>query len=174
MATKPGSRGVKTTYIDGEGATWYLDVKYGSTFRAWEFSEPGPPLRVSYGLNRWPFDSQPIRFGNAREMNIFSQRHTAGIPLLLDCRKPHGSGSNYNPPPHYEGSPSGSMSPFCLNRHNGHVNCLFLDWSVRKVGLKELWTLKWSRDFDTANAWTMAGGVLPEDWPEWMRTFKDY
>ena len=51
---------------------------------------------------------------------------------------------------------------------------LFMDWSVRKVGLKELWTLKWSRDFDTAGPWTLAGGVKPEDWPAWMQRFKDY
>ena len=51
---------------------------------------------------------------------------------------------------------------------------LFLDWSVRRVGLKELWTLKWNRKFDTAGKWTQAGGVRPEDWPEWRRGFKDY
>ncbi len=66
------------------------------------------------------------------------------------------------------------MAPFCINRHNGHVNGLFLDWSARKIGLKELWTLKWNLQFDTANAWTKAGVVRPEDWPEWMRRFKDY
>ncbi len=177
MATKPGSRGFKITYSDPKGVIWYLDVKYGSTFRAWEFSEPGPPLRVSYGLNRWLFDSQfnpGYLFGKTREMNIFSLRRTAGIPLLLDCRKPDGLGSYHNPPPQYEGSAKGSMWPFCMNRHNGHINVLFLDWSVRKVGLKELWTLKWSSDWDTAGPWTKAGGVQPEDWPEWMRQFKDY
>jgi len=78
-----------------------------------------------------------------------------------------------NPPPAYEGS-RGSMRYFCMNRHNGHINSLFMDWSVRKIGLKELWTLKWSPDFDTANVWTRAGGALPDDWPEWMRGFKDY
>ena len=65
-------------------------------------------------------------------------------------------------------------SGFCINRHNGHINGLFLDWSVRKVGLKELWTLKWHMQFDTANKWTKAGGMQPENWPEWMRNFKDY
>jgi hypothetical protein len=54
------------------------------------------------------------------------------------------------------------------------VNGLFLDWSVRRVGLKELWTLKWNQSFNTANRWTLAGGVKPEDWPEWMMSFKDY
>ena len=49
-----------------------------------------------------------------------------------------------------------------------------MDWSDRKVGLNELWTLKWNRKFDTAGEWTKAGRVRPEDWPQWMRNFKDY
>jgi prepilin-type processing-associated H-X9-DG protein len=67
-----------------------------------------------------------------------------------------------------------AMRHFCINRHNGFVNCLFMDWSVRNVGLKELWTLKWHRAYETHGPWTMAGGVTPGDWPEWMRKFKDY
>jgi hypothetical protein len=51
---------------------------------------------------------------------------------------------------------------------------LFMDWSVRKVGLKELWTLKWHTLFDTEGPWTIAGGVWQSDWPEWMRNFKDF
>jgi prepilin-type processing-associated H-X9-DG protein len=66
------------------------------------------------------------------------------------------------------------MGYFCQNRHDGYVNSLFLDWSVRKIGLKQLWTLKWHRDFDTCGQWTTAGGVQPEDWPKWMRGFRDY
>ena len=54
------------------------------------------------------------------------------------------------------------------------LNGLFMDWSVRKIGLKELWTLKWHPQFNTANEWTKAGGAQPEDCPEWMRKFKDY
>jgi prepilin-type processing-associated H-X9-DG protein len=62
----------------------------------------------------------------------------------------------------------------CIDRHSGGVNVLLMDWSVRKAGIKELWTFKWSRKFDTAGKWTRAGGVRPEDWPKWMRGFKDY
>jgi prepilin-type processing-associated H-X9-DG protein len=62
----------------------------------------------------------------------------------------------------------------CINRHEGGINMAFLDGSARKVGLKELWTLKWHKKYDTANKWTKAGGAQPEDWPEWMRRFKDY
>jgi prepilin-type processing-associated H-X9-DG protein len=66
------------------------------------------------------------------------------------------------------------MARCCINRHDGAVNCLFVDGSVRKVGLKELWTLRWHRSFNTDGPWTTAGGVQPENWPEWMRSFKDY
>jgi prepilin-type processing-associated H-X9-DG protein len=63
---------------------------------------------------------------------------------------------------------------FCMNRHDGGINSLFMDWSVRKVGLKELWTLKWHAEYNTAGPWTKRGGASPEDWPEWMRGFTDY
>ncbi|HSW02303.1 MAG TPA: H-X9-DG-CTERM domain-containing protein [Sedimentisphaerales bacterium] len=69
---------------------------------------------------------------------------------------------------------SNNMARCCINRHDGAVNCLFVDGSVRKVGLKELWTLKWHRSFNTDGPWTKAGGVQSENWPEWIRPFKDY
>ncbi len=66
------------------------------------------------------------------------------------------------------------MARACINRHDGAVNCLFVDGSVRRVGLKELWTLKWHKSFNTAGPWTKAGGATPWDWPQWMRPFQDY
>ena len=68
----------------------------------------------------------------------------------------------------------GASDYTCINRHDGGTNSLFLDWSVRKVGLKELWTLKWNRGYNTAGPWTKAGGARPEDWPAWMCGFRDY
>jgi len=66
------------------------------------------------------------------------------------------------------------MQRVCIDRHEGGVNLLFMDGSVRKAGLKELWTLKWHRSFNTSGPWTKAGMAQPEDWPQWMRHFKDY
>jgi hypothetical protein len=71
--------------------------------------------------------------------------------------------------------PAGPSSRvLCINRHHTAINGLFLDWSIRPIGLKELWTLNWYLDFNTAGPWTKAGGVKPEDWPLWLRKFKDY
>lgn len=69
---------------------------------------------------------------------------------------------------------SGEINHFCIDRHKGFVNFLFMDWSVRRIGLKELWTLKWHRAYNTANVFTRAGGVSPDDWPAWLSSYKDY
>jgi len=156
----------------------------GSTFTAWELTDPGPPFRGSYGCNSWLFNGfcflPRIRLGSSGrlvdEVDVLSLRSSNKIPTLLDSTHPWGTPfSDSAPPPNSEpmGNPIG-MAPLCINRHNSYVNSLFLDWSVRKVGLKELWTLKWYEEFDTANEWTRAGGVQPDSWPEWMRGFKDY
>ncbi len=47
-------------------------------------------------------------------------------------------------------------------------------WSVRSVGVKELWALKWHKTYVTSGPWTAAGGVIASDWPLWMRKYKDY
>ena len=111
------------------------------------------------------------------ETNIFRIRTKgmARIPVLLDAVIPFGSpGTNDAPPADPSSFVRLGMGLFCVNRHEACVGGLFLDWSVRKVGLKELWTLKWHPNFKTAGRWTKAGGVNPEDWPAWMRNFKDY
>jgi prepilin-type N-terminal cleavage/methylation domain-containing protein len=135
----------------------------------------------SYGLNRWVYN----RKQDQPQEGYFKTRNVQGtnqIPLFLDCSW-YGAGPlDYDYPPEYEGHTESStghwrgdnMRRFCLNRHNAATNGAFLDFSVRRIGLKELWTLKWSRNFVTNNYWTKAGGVMPGDWPGWMSNFKDY
>ncbi|MEJ2705036.1 MAG: hypothetical protein P8Z79_21570 [Sedimentisphaerales bacterium] len=41
------------------------------------------------------------------------------------------------------------MMQFCIDRPNGITNHAFLDWSARDVGPKEVWTLKWHREYNT-------------------------
>ncbi len=66
------------------------------------------------------------------------------------------------------------MARACMNRHVGYVNLSFCDFSAQKAGLKELYTFKWHRQFNTAGPFTLAGGVTAADWPQWIRPFKDY
>lgn len=145
------------------------------TFGAWEVVSPPPRFRGSYGFNITGRGGRHT-LGNVWDRRTGVETHLAkgraNIPVILDCRRWIGEHRNHEPPPPLEGG-SGRHN-FCISRHNGYTNCLFLDWSVRRVGLKELWTLKWDEQADTAGPWTKAGGVQPEDWPEWMRKFKDY
>jgi len=173
MAVKPGRAGF--TYLSSGQV--YAEGMQGSAFEAWVMTNPAPPFRGSYGLNGWLFKSRFNPGIHRRPLSYtdtFSIKRNNRIPLLLDAAIFSAFPDNRFDPPIFPDGHGPDMAPFCINRHNDHVNGLFLDWSVRKIGLKELWTLKWDSEFDTANEWTRAGGVQPEDWPEWMQGFKDY
>jgi prepilin-type processing-associated H-X9-DG protein len=66
------------------------------------------------------------------------------------------------------------MRRVCLNRHSQAINVAFMDWSIRKVDLKELWTLKWHKNFNTHGAWTKAGGATADKWPDWMKGMTEH
>jgi prepilin-type N-terminal cleavage/methylation domain-containing protein/prepilin-type processing-associated H-X9-DG protein len=155
---------------------WRVRYSHGSTFEAWEIVSPLPRFRGSYGLNNsGSLDVYTPSTGRPRTVETYPVKGLANIPVILDSSEPSIEHFHTDSPPR-PGTPSANRGPrvFCINRHNGYVNGLFMDWSVRRIGLKELWTLKWHKDYDTAGPWTKAGGVLPEDWPAWMRGFKDY
>jgi len=178
MAVRPGDYGAFAAGSYSSGSPlWRMEGTIGSTFGAWKINTPLPQFLSSYGFNYWLFGefdrSVPIRTRLKKPgLNIFPIRGKAKIPTLLDCTTFESLFDDHRPPK-YDLEPL-KGSTFIINRHNGYINGLFLDWSVRRIGLKELWTLKWHLQFDTANEWTKAGGVQPEDWPEWMRNFKDY
>ncbi len=139
----------------------------------------------SYGINGWVEDKQeeisealewmaPLRW---RTANVSG---AANIPLFLDAPWIDTWPLDDDFPPEFDNwhwQQGSFMSRFCKNRHDGAINCLFLDFSVSKIGLKQMWTLKWHRKFDTCNAWTICGGVTRSNWVSkalWMVNFKDY
>jgi len=177
MAVRPDAEGFYFATMSGFPPV-IAEGRGGSTYSAWEMTTPAPAFRASYGFNSWLFH---VRFFEPSPeytpyLNIFGLRGKADIPMLLDSGEPCGRPDESSSPPslRWAGRDWLGMGTFCMNRHGEYVNSLFLDWSVRKVGLKELWTLKWRRAYDTAGPWTTAGGVEPGDWPKWMRHFKDY
>jgi len=108
-----------------------------------------------------------------------SDKGAPEAPVLLD-----GAGGGVprvvDEPPEYDGQIYFGYDPefgtpniheirsFCVNRHpTGTVNCLFLDWHVRKVGLKELWGLRWHKEWPRPPLWP--------DWDNypWMSRFPD-
>jgi hypothetical protein len=138
-------------------------------------------MKGSYGINGWCVDPQPGREPHNYDKSWFwrgpNVAGAAFVPLFMEAQRYNGWSLHTDRPPAYSGEPwndDAQMGRYCLNRHDGFLGCLFLDSGARKVGLKELWTLKWHRAYDEAGPWTRGGGVVSGDWPEWLRNFKDY
>jgi prepilin-type N-terminal cleavage/methylation domain-containing protein/prepilin-type processing-associated H-X9-DG protein len=154
----------------------------GTTFSAWgpfdaysgEWWDTG--AKGSYGLNDWCANPPGDSYWGFPSDNAFrtpNVKDAGNIPLLLDALYTDGfPGHTDEPPPYpdiFTSWNSNAMQLFCIDRHNGGINGVFLDFSVRKIGLKELWKLKWHRRFNTN--WPTA------DWASeapWMTKFKDY
>ncbi len=105
----------------------------------------------------------------------------SALPAFFDSRDCYAglTWAAADEPPPYEDAPLIGSSYYyaadlTIDRHQGGINIMFLDGAIRKVGIKEIWTLRWHAEYDTAGPWTKAGGATPDDWPEWMRRFKDY
>ena len=117
--------------------------------------------------------------GGSNEIPIFGDAMWRGGGPCYRTSEGGGLNANFNriTPAQFDGQWLGygnEMMHFAINRHETGVNMLFMDFTVRKVGLKELWKLKWHRKYPINGPWTRAGGVQPSTWPEWMRNFKDY
>ena len=175
MASKARNDDMPMTIRCGSSSSsQWLRGQIGSTFEAWEIIFPPPRFRCSYGFNNYLFTSTfftSCRYGGPfRPLNTYSVKGRAQIPAFLDSTAPFVPFFEFSSPKQNEQDGSG----FLINRHDGYINGLFMDWSARRIGLKELWTLKWNMQFDTAGPWTKAGGMNPDDWPPWMRGLKDY
>ncbi|NLZ03752.1 MAG: type II secretion system protein [Phycisphaerae bacterium] len=179
-ATKPFRNGTFRISQSGTEGTWRIEGEAGSSTDAWQVLVPGPPFAGSYGYNGSLFHGftameQPrMRLGKVF-FNVLSMRGLASIPVMLDSTTPMSDPFISMSPPMGDGRHGGAgLNRYCIDRHGLAVNGMFLDWSVRKVELKELWVLNWAYDFDRAGPYTRAGGVQPDDWPKWMRSCKDY
>ena len=172
-ATKPNAdNGVQGGALEAYGVFAPDDVRYGYA-----------NLAGSYGINDYVGDPSKARNpggvigGPSRYWVSPDVQGAYRIPLFLDAMWLGGMPHHTDTPSLVEevyGSGTGMMQRYCCNRHEGHINAVFVDFTVRKVGLKELWTLKWHREFDTGGSWTIAGMVKGSDWPEWMRGLKEY
>jgi len=153
----------------------------GGTFNAWVcWGGSSDSLYLgSYGLNEWC----TLSTGGGRTWNrLWKTAYVGGAaraPLLVDSalisltplavdQPPAYDGQIYYPPP----MNINEMRGFCLNRHSAAVNGLFLDFSARKVALKELWMLWWHRDWPIPSA--MAPPAEFYEPTHWMYNFKNY
>ena len=134
-------------------------------YAAWNHSD-GADFNVygSYTCNYWVGNDPASKFWRTP-----SVKGAGYIPLLM-C----GNWKDSEPEPSDEPPPSkewiqancwephnNEMKRVCHYRHGRFVNANMLDFSAKAIGLKELWTTKWHRE------WPTGCDYLPV-WPEWM------
>ncbi|MBN1391803.1 MAG: hypothetical protein JW947_03260 [Sedimentisphaerales bacterium] len=150
----------------------------------WVTGENAPPFG-SYGENRYIVNALGSYANDPAYWRQVGYENAAQVPILMDAQYLAFWGMENASPPEYDGdfSQGSYQSMACINRHNGSINCLFMDFSARRVGLKELWVLKWSRTYNACNSiWTVCGNggsvaACAARWnaaAPWMRSFPVY
>ena len=108
--------------------------------------------------------------------------YAAHIPMVVDCAAYQNATPWHDDiPPEYDGhwvqnTNADEMRYVCLNRHFKHINSVFCDFSARNIGLKELWELKWHRNWykGTGDTPDYNPPVAWDDPAHWMYGMKDY
>jgi prepilin-type N-terminal cleavage/methylation domain-containing protein len=142
------------------------------------------PVAGSYGINGYMLNTTAFsgsggsNQNNWRAINI---KNGYNVPLFLDALRYDGWPNDTD---HAANSKEAAwndadgvyhMIRFCIDRHRKNTNAVFADMHVSSVGLKELWTLKWHKSFNTSGSWTNAGKARRNgNWPEWIRGYPDY
>ncbi|MBL7106158.1 MAG: type II secretion system protein [Phycisphaerae bacterium] len=132
----------------------------------------------SYGMNSWLYDPPRTVKETEGHHTILNWRRLAikkgyQVPMLMDSQWIDGWPEHYDIPPtsagqdwlEDDGHNKNHMRRFCINRHVGNVNSIFVDLHLEKLGLKQMWRTKWHQRFSFSEP-------LPA-WPEWMEKFKD-
>jgi len=138
---------------------------------------PAAPVRewtwASYAPNAWIMDPRyqtwgaPLQGRPADKLFWGRLDKVAApyqVPLFLDSRWVDVWPDHTDIPKMQEWDTttgSGYMPTVTLTRHGKTTNVVFMDGSLTNVDIKELWTLKWHRSFNT-------GFRADYDWPDWM------
>jgi prepilin-type N-terminal cleavage/methylation domain-containing protein/prepilin-type processing-associated H-X9-DG protein len=178
-----------TVFRSSFPTTYYFQsTAYDQTFMAWgKFGENGYPIHPewggkagmygSYGINGWAHDpldnglptTYPIDATKRKNYwRTVDVKEAAKVPLFGDCmydgsEPDNGDSANITKGAELRDS---EMSIWCIDRHKGGINMSFMDGHVRKVGLRELWKLKWHRNYNTQ--------MLPTDWSPWLKTYPEF
>ncbi len=125
------------------------------------------PFYHSYGFNDFCYNPESYHRRKINYWGSCNYQNAENVPIFGDCRRQSSKAFYTDEPPLYPGQPSTSVSEnqmrnWCIVRHGGYINLLFMDMSVRKMALKQLWNLKWSKYFSPRS---------PDEisWPAWMQ-----
>jgi prepilin-type N-terminal cleavage/methylation domain-containing protein/prepilin-type processing-associated H-X9-DG protein len=137
-----------------------------------------PWLLSSYGLNSWVYNPPPDvteLTGRPTRWNwrTFDVPNPSEVPLFGDSMWRGGGPHHSNPPPAFNGEWAGDLADislvsdfdfhhFAIARHRKGINLVFFDGSVRYYRARDLWSLRWHREFDVSYHTNIS-------FPDWMR-----
>lgn len=147
-ATRPSAWGVTDLQGNAQTVTTSYAIN-GFTYRksggrSWDGSAYDPGWRWADTTN-----DQSAWWGN----NTSSIEEPSSVPLFADAIWPDAYPLHTDTPPtHGQGGETTTphMTRVAIDRHTGPVNNVsFYDGHASSVAIKDLWTLKWHRNFDT-------------------------
>jgi len=159
-----GGPGHENMGVNGNSYLPYNENAIGGyAFNAWCNNVPQGMNRVNWGMDvHYCWRTTDVE-------------GAADVPVVADSYRWAASPMGDNSPPSFEGEYGGTgtdeIRRICINRHDGAVNILFMDWSVRRVRLTQLWdvNMMWNRNWVTEI--TEAGQPDFETEAPWMSDF---
>ncbi len=156
--------------------SWTAFGSYNASFKHSGISQEPIPTRASYGNNNWLYNAQTDIQGRSKAWH-WRTMNPAGhdlhqIPMFMDMMwRGGGPMRSRMAPPSYNGDWTGygqEMKHFAMDRHNGGIQGVFMDHSVRHVPIKKLWKLHWHRN------WQRDYGGYKPSWPRWMAGYPEH
>lgn len=153
------------TVNNTQNLAWGVMGTNGYAVESWG----APGLYGSYGINGWMYNPPTSSTDGTntaywRKMSSAVPGHN--VPLFGDCNYDGSNPSDTDQPPPVanEQLQTSDMSNWCITRHDGRnpLNMSFVDSSVVPVGLRQLWSLQWSQNFDTTYQSKL------NRWPVWL------
>ncbi len=122
----------------------------------------------SYGENWWLTSGEAFggAYPNSKKFKKTGFKGAFQVPVLgdsgffllrpLESDEPPATDGEFS----WAAAQGNEMYRTCHDRHNGGVNWLFADGVVREIELKELWEIRWHRE------WVVRRNIV---WPDWMK-----
>lgn len=158
----------------------------GATFKDWGPFAVSPPGRNwfdseavgSFGFNNWVANPAPgsnywnLDANNAIRRSTESMSYNTPImadSAFVDTAPKHTDSVQLNNDDFSGASwANHSLRYYTIDRHSGGINGAFGDYSVRHVAIKQIYTLKWHKNFITSTV-PLNGG-----WPAWTNRYKNF
>jgi prepilin-type N-terminal cleavage/methylation domain-containing protein len=142
---------------------------FGSAKRTWYWDMDVEPEYGSYGFNAWLYSNDGLGLGSEFERSAWktaNPANPASVPLFADSMWADAVPRDTDACPDGFDLDKGStlgpeMQRFLINRHKDEINIGFIDGHQESVKLEMLWSLKWSKDFQTMGVKTRSPGGGP-------------